>query len=233
MTEHHHEHTHEHLHEHEVNVTPSHLHIYVKAWLITFVIAGLELAGSIFSGSFALLADITHVFTDTIVGLAPVSVEVMKRRTIISKERIEATGGILISIFLIFVGYHIISEANERLMNGSMEAVSGLLMFMFSGLAALGNLYQHRLLSRISPMHRHAAHSGFHFHILTDLVKNLILPFLGLWIYLGGPQSIDAYAGYAIGWLIIMRALLLVLESIFGKHIVQHGLDRFIHWIIR
>lgn len=229
MTEYHHEHT----HGHDEHVVPSHLHIYVKAWLITFVIAGLELTGSIFSGSFALLADITHVFTDTIVGLAPVSVEVLKRKTTISRERVEAAGGILVSAFLIFIGYHIISEANERLANGTTEAVSGLLMFLFSALAALGNLYQHRLLSRISPMHRHAAHSGFHFHILTDLVKNMILPFLGLWIYFGGTRSIDTYAGYAIGWLIILRALLLILESIFGKHIVQHGLDRFMHWIIR
>lgn len=229
MTEHHHTHA----HDHEEHVTASHLHIYVKAWLTTFVIAGLELVGSVLSGSFALLADITHVFTDTIVGLAPVTVEIMKRKTTISKAHVEAAGGILVSAFLVFIGYHIIGEANERLTNGSVEAVSGLLMFMFSGLAALGNLYQHRLLSRVSPMHRHAAHSGFHFHILTDLVKNLILPFLGLWIYLGGPLSIDAYAGYAIGWLIIIRALLLIFESIFGKHAAQHGLDRFVHWIIR
>lgn len=229
MTEHHHTHA----HDHEEHVTASHLHIYVKAWLTTFVIAGLELVGSVLSGSFALLADITHVFTDTIVGLAPVTVEIMKRKTTISKAHVEAAGGILVSAFLVFIGYHIIGEANERLTNGNVEAVSGLLMFMFSGLAALGNLYQHRLLSRVSPMHRHAAHSGFHFHILTDLVKNLILPFLGLWIYLGGPLSIDAYAGYAIGWLIIIRALLLIFESIFGKHAAQHGLDRFVHWIIR
>lgn len=227
MTEHHH------THDHEEHVTASHLHIYVKAWLTTFVIAGLELVGSVLSGSFALLADITHVFTDTIVGLAPVTVEIMKRKTTISKAHVEAAGGILVSAFLVFIGYHIIGEANERLTNGNVEAVSGLLMFMFSGLAALGNLYQHRLLSRVSPMHRHAAHSGFHFHILTDLVKNLILPFLGLWIYLGGSLSIDAYAGYAIGWLIIIRALLLIFESIFGKHAAQHGLDRFVHWIIR
>lgn len=228
MTEYHHEHT----HDNEERVTASHLHIYVKAWLITFVIAGLELVGAILSGSFALLADITHVFTDTIVGLAPVSVEVMKKKTVISRERIEAAGGVLVSAFLIFIGYHIIGEANEHLAGGH-EEVSGLLMFIFSGLAALGNLYQHRLLSRVSPMHRHAAHSGFHFHILTDLVKNMILPFIGLSIYFGGGPEIDAYAGYAIGWLIILRAVLLILESLFGKHVVQHGLDRFVHWIIR
>src|SRR3989339_949734 len=99
MTEYHHEHT----HDHEERVTASHLHIYVKAWLITFVIAGLELVGAILSGSFALLADITHVFTDTIVGLAPVSVEVMKKKTVISRERIEAAGGVLVSAFLIFI----------------------------------------------------------------------------------------------------------------------------------
>jgi Co/Zn/Cd efflux system component len=77
-------------------------------------------------------------------------------------------------------------------------------------------------------MHRHSAHSGFHFHILTDLVKNLILPLLALAILLGGSPAIDAWAGYAIGWLIIVRALLLALESIFGKKVTE----RVFHYLL-
>lgn len=207
--------------------------LYLRAWGLTFVIAGFELAGSILSGSFALLADVTHVFTDTIVGLGPVSVEFFRHRLHISAERIEQAGGILVSAILLFVGFHIIGEATEHISGGEHHEVEGGLMFLFATLAALTNFAQHRLLSRVSPMHRHAAHTGFHFHILTDLVKNILLPVLAALILFGAPSTLDVWAGYVIGWLIVVRAALLALESFFGQRLVQRGLDHFLHWIVR
>ncbi|OGZ12553.1 MAG: hypothetical protein A3C93_00285 [Candidatus Lloydbacteria bacterium RIFCSPHIGHO2_02_FULL_54_17] len=207
--------------------------VYLKAWGLTFVIAGFELAGSILSGSFALLADVTHVFTDTVVGLGPVSVEFFRHRFHVSAERIEQTGGFLVSAILIFVGVHIIGEATEHISGGEHHEVEGGLMLIFAALAAATNFLQHRLLSRVSPIHRHAAHTGFHFHILTDLVKNILLPILAVLMLFGASEMLDVWAGYAIGWLIIVRAALLALESLFGKRIVQRTLDHFFHWIIR
>lgn len=206
--------------------------LYLRAWGLTFVIAGFELVGSILSGSFALLADISHVFTDTVVGLGPVSVEFFRHRLRMSAERIEQAGGILVSAVLIFVGVHILDEVAEHTGGGEHE-VEGALMFLFAALAAGTNFLQHRLLSRVSPIHRHAAHAGFHFHILTDMVKNLLLPVLALTIWFGADTALDLWAGYAIGWLVIIRASLLALESVAGKRIVQRSLDRFLHWIVR
>ncbi len=216
------EHTgHDHHHPHGEKERGAYMSIYLKAWLITFVIAGLELTGSIVSGSFALLADVSHVFTDTIIGVAPISVEFFRHRTRLTAERIEQIGGFFVAALLLFIGFHVLEEASEHLASGENRDVEGMLMFIFATLAALGNYVQHRLLSRVSPMHRHSAHSGFHFHILTDLVKNLILPILALVIFFGGSPAIDAWAGYAIGWLIIIRALVLTLESIFGKKVFE------------
>jgi Co/Zn/Cd efflux system component len=209
------------------------LGLYVKAWLLTFYIAGIELAGSVASGSFALLADVTHVFTDTIVGLGPVSVELGKRRLSIDPRLIERIGGFAVAGILLFVGAHIIEEAGARASGEHAHEVEGLLMFAFAVMAALGNYVQHRLLSRISPMHRHAAHSGFHFHVLTDLLKNLLLPILALAIHFGAPEALDAYAALGIGWLILIRAGLLGLESAVGERLVQRLLHRFVHWIVR
>lgn len=219
---------HDHHHPHGAKERGAYMSIYIKAWLITFLIAGLELAGSIVSGSFALLADVSHVFTDTIIGVAPVSVEFFRHRTKFTAERIEQIGGFLVAGILLFVGFHVLEEATEHLHGEEEHHIEGMYMFIFATLAALGNYVQHRLLSRISPMHRHSAHSGFHFHILTDLVKNLILPLLALAIYLGGSPAIDAWAGYAIGWLIILRALVLVLESMFGKK----AAERALHYVL-
>jgi cobalt-zinc-cadmium efflux system protein len=225
MTEHR---GHDHHHPHGAKERGAYMSIYLKAWLITFLIAGLELSGSILSGSFALLADVSHVFTDTIIGVAPISVEFFRHRTRLSAERIEQIGGFFVAALLLFIGLHVLEEAAEHLAGDEEHHVEGMLMFVFATLAALGNYVQHRLLSRVSPMHRHSAHSGFHFHILTDLVKNLILPLLALAILLGGSPAIDAWAGYAIGWLIIVRALLLALESIFGKKVTE----RVFHYLL-
>jgi Co/Zn/Cd efflux system component len=207
--------------------------IYLKAWLITFLIAGSELAGSILSGSFALLADVSHVFTDTIIGVAPISVEFFRHRTRLSAERIEQIGGFLVAIILAVIGMHILKEASGHLAGDEERHIEGVLMFVFATLAAFGNYIQHRLLSRVSPMHRHSAHSGFHFHILTDLVKNLILPLLALFIFMGGTPAVDVWAGYAIGWLIILRALILALESIFGKKVAERALHYLLDSVAR
>lgn len=229
------EHTHSdnHHHPHGEKEVRAYMPLYLKAWGLTFVIAGLELVGSIVSGSFALLADVTHVFTDTIVGLGPVTVEFFRHRIHISARRIEQAGGILVAAILLFVGYHIIGEATEHLRGDEHYEVEGGLMFIFAALAASVNFLQHRILSRVSPMHRHAAHAGFHFHILTDLVKNLLLPILALVIFFGGPEALDAWAAYAIGWLIIARAALLALESLLGERIVQRTIAGFFGRIIR
>lgn len=223
----------EHHHPHGDKEMRAYMPVYLKAWGLTFVIAGFELAGSILSGSFALLADVTHVFTDTVVGLGPVSVEFFRHRFQVSAQRIEQAGGLIVAAILIFVGVHIIGEAAEHLRGEEYNEVEGGLMFLFATLAAITNFLQHRLLSRVSPIHRHAAHTGFHFHILTDLVKNILLPVLALVILFGGPEAVDIWAGYVIGWLIIVRAALLALESMLGKRIVQTTLDRFLHWIVR
>lgn len=223
----------EHHHPHGDKEMRVYMPLYLRAWGLTFVIAGFELAGSVLSGSFALLADVTHVFTDTLVGLGPVSVEFFRHRFRISAQRIEQIGGVLVAVVLFSVGFHIVSEAAEHLSGGEHPEINGGLMFLFAAFAAVTNFAQHRLLSRVSPIHRHAAHSGFHFHILTDMVKNILLPVLALVILLGGPEIVDVWAGYVIGWLIVVRAMLLFLESLLGKRIVQTTLDRFFHWIVR
>lgn len=222
-----------HHHPHGEKEMRAYMPLYLRAWGLTFVIAGLEIVGSIVSGSFALLADVTHVFTDTVVGLGPVSVEFFRHRLKIPAQRIEQAGGILVSAILLVVGVNIISEAAERISEGGHHDVEGGLMFLFAALAAFTNFAQHRLLSRVSPIHRHAAHTGFHFHILTDMVKNILLPFFAVLMLFGASTTLDVWAGYVIGWLIVARATLLFFESLLGKHIVQTTLDRFLHWIVR
>lgn len=202
------------MHQHSQTDThhKEHTSIYTKAWLITFYIALIELAGSYVSGSLALLADIGHVFTDTLIGLAPLSVAFLSYRTRANPKHIQIAAGLVTSILLLLIGGHVLEEARGA-HSGDGHEVEGMWMFLFALLAAAGNFVQHRLLSRVSPAHRHVAHKGFHFHILADLTKNLLLPPLAIVIMLTGNEVLDVWAAQAIGTLVIIRAVMLAYES--------------------
>lgn len=216
----------DHDHAHPFEMPNDRIKIYTKAWALTWAVAIVELIGSSLSGSMALLADVTHVLTDTIIGLAPVSVEIAKKRkSIFSPQNIERMGGVFASIILIFVGFSVLHEAGET----HDEHINGVYMFIFALIAAGANFLQHKILSSISPMHRHSAHAGFHFHILTDFAKNLALPLVAIAIALGAPDYIDTYTAKAIGILIILRSLLLASESIYGHNFVQEFLKKLLN----
>jgi cobalt-zinc-cadmium efflux system protein len=186
--------------------------IYLHAWLLTLVIVSLELAGSATSGSLALLADVGHVIADTILAIVPLSIAHAARRGK-SGRLLNQLGGMAAALLLAFIGYHIISESGADLLEGQQHNVRGWLLFLFAGSAAGINVMQHRLLSQVSPLHRHAAHRGLHFHVLTDLMKNTALPVLGALIAVGGLSTrFDVYVSLAIGVLIVVRALVLVAE---------------------
>ncbi len=221
----------DHDHAHPLKEPEQRIKVYMKAWLLTWAVALLEILGSFLSGSVALLADVTHVITDTIIGLAPISVEIVKKKkTFLSTQNIERAGGVFASIILIIVGVSIIREASHGDDHGH---INGPIMFVFALLAAGANYLQHKILSKISPIHRHSAHAGFHFHILTDLAKNLLLPIIALAISLGASNKLDLIAAQTIGVLIIIRSLMLFAESLYGHNFVQEWIKKAINIIFK
>lgn len=189
-----------------------HIPIYTYVWLLSLGIVSLELAGSWFSGSRALLADVGHVLSDTLLALVPLTAALFMRAGV-SKKRVAFLASLAAVALLVYVGLHVGGEAWEALMGEAHHEheVNGLMLFAFSGAAAIMNVFQHRLLSRIDPEHHHGAHKGLHFHVLMDLVKNLVLPVLGLLIAFELlPDHADLWAALAIGGLLIVRAIILL-----------------------
>lgn len=227
---------HKHHRQHTREGTPPEdrrLTIYIQAFGITLLIAGTEIIGSLLSGSLALIADVTHVLTDAIVVLAPIGVELLRRKTTLDPRHVERIGGFVVAMLLAFVAVHIIGEARDILSGKHDHQVEGGFVVLFALIAALGNLFQHKILSRVSPLHRHTAHAGLHFHVLTDLVKNLLLPVMGLFILVTGSSGADGWAALLIGIIVLFRALLFGAESILGEKVTQQAMHRFIHWIVR
>lgn len=192
------------------------LRTYALVWVLSLGIVALEIIGSGESGSQALLADIGHVASDTLLALVPLSALVFMRMGV-SQKSVALVSSLVAVAFLLFIGFHVGSEALESLSGSGHHEheVNGLLLFVFSGIAALLNLLQHRLLSRVSPEHHHGAHKGLHFHVLMDLVKNIALPALGLLIMLEIlPDQADLWAALVIGGLLIIRALTLLYATL-------------------
>lgn len=226
--------THDHAHD---APTPEdlaqHQSVYVKAWALTFVIIVIQLVGALYSGSLAILADVGHVIADSFIALFPLSAVWLVRKGFDTKK-VQRIAGTLAAVFLLFIGFHVVEEALAGLSGeGHEHHVEGAWLFLFASLAAGVNYFQHRILSAVSPMHRHAAHSGYHFHVLTDMVKNILLPVLGVALVLGADDHWDLYATFAIGALIFLRASILLFEAWVGARLVQRAIHRAAHALFR
>ena len=205
------------------SITEHPLRTYAFVWVLSLGIVALEIIGSGESGSQALLADVGHVASDTLLALVPLSALVFIRYGI-SQKTVAFVSSLIAVAFLLFIGYHVGSEALESLSGGHHHEheVDGMLLFFFSGAAAILNIFQHRLLSRVSPEYHHGAHKGLHFHVLMDLVKNIALPVLGLLIAFELlPDSADVWAALIIGGLLIARALILLYTTLRGKPVIH------------
>lgn len=212
--------THHHPHDHALPMK-EHALLYGAVWALAIAVVGLELAGAWLSGSHALLADVGHVLSDTVLALVPL-LALGAMRFGINGKKVSLWASYLAVVILVWIGMHVGYEALTSLAGAEHEHhhVEGWLLFFFSSLAAGVNLIQHSLLSRIDPIHRHGAHTGLHFHVLMDLVKNLALPLLGVLIALNLlPHSADLYAAVFIGALLIIRAIVLLIETLRAKQV--------------
>lgn len=199
---------------------------YALVWLLSLFIVALEIIGSGVSGSQALLADVGHVASDTVIALVPLAALLFVRAGW-SYRHVATVSSYVAAALLLFVGWHVGSEAWAALTGAEEHAheVNGWLLLAFSLVSAGLNLLQHRFLSRIDPEHHHGAHKGLHFHVLMDLMKNIMLPLLGVGIALSIlPHEADLWTALIIGILLGIRALLLVYATVFpGKHAHHEG----------
>jgi Co/Zn/Cd efflux system component len=198
--------------------------IYVRALFLSLVIVGIELTGSIVSGSFVLQADVWHVIGDVVIASTPVAVA-YSTKSGAQMRYLLLFGGIVVSGTLGWIGYAIVAEAwQEALSPAAAHEVHGLLLSAFALLAAGVNLWQYVLLSRVHDAHRDIAHRGYHFHVAMDFLKNLALPTLGGLLALQlVPQRADSWAALAIGAWIVVRAAVLLVATVVSANAAKPG----------
>lgn len=175
---------------------------------LTLGYALIELAGGLWSGSLALLADSGHMATDSAALLFALAANIIARRPVSDRHsfglaRIEVVAAFVNAIAMLGVVAWIFYEAIERLR--SPVPVRGLGVFVIAGVGLLVNIAVAWSLSRDREnVNTRAALV----HVMGDLLGSIAAILAGLVIYFGGPLMADP--------LLSMFVAALILRSTFG-----------------
>jgi cobalt-zinc-cadmium efflux system protein len=175
---------------------------------LTLGYALVELAGGLWSGSLALLADAGHMATDSAALLFALAANIIARRPVSDRHsfglaRVEVMAAFVNALAMLAVVAWIFYEAIDRLR--TPVAVQGLGVFVIAGIGLTVNVLVAWSLSR----DRENVNTRAAFiHVIGDLLGSVAAIAAGLIIYVGGPLMVDP--------LLSMFTAALILRSTFG-----------------
>jgi len=175
---------------------------------LTLGYALIEVAGGLWSGSLALLADAGHMVTDSAALLFALAANIIARRPVSDRHsfglaRVEVIAAFVNALAMLGVVAWIFYEAIDRLR--APVPVKGLGVFTIAGVGLLINVAVAWTLSR----DRDNVNTRAAFiHVLGDLLGSVAAIAAGLIIYFGGPLVADP--------LLSMFVAALILRSTFG-----------------
>lgn len=175
---------------------------------LTLAYALIELAGGVWSGSLALLADAGHMATDSAALLFALAANIIARRPVSDRHsfglaRVEIIAAFVNALAMLGVVAWIFYEAINRI--NSPVPVKGLGVFAIAGVGLLINIAVAWALSRDREnVNTRAAL----IHVMGDLLGSVAAIAAGLIIFYGGPLMVDP--------LLSMFVAALILRSTFG-----------------
>ena len=186
-----------------------------KAFFLTAMILGAELAGGLLANSLALLSDAGHVFTDLLsLGLAWfAAVQAMRpatpRRTY-GFHRVGILAALANALTLLAVSLVITFEAIRRLQ--SPEPVNGVLMVAVATVGLITNLYVAISLHR-EPGENLNVRSAL-LHVIGDALASVAVIIGAIIIQFTGIYFVDPLLSVLIALIIVGGAWSIVLETI-------------------
>lgn len=202
-------------HHHHAQPAEDNRRPLVGALTITLSVFVLQIVGSLWTGSLALLFDSVHVLTDAAgLGMALGAVTLASRPATAQRSwgfrRAEVIAALLQAAFLLAVGAYVLVEGVRRLITPEEVAAPELIVFGAIGLA--GNLAALGLLAR----HRTASFNlrAAFLEVLNDALGSVAVIAAAVIIALTGWMRADAVVALLIGALIIPRTLTLLRETI-------------------
>ncbi|MFC5719367.1 cation diffusion facilitator family transporter [Streptomyces gamaensis] len=182
---------------------------------ITLAVLLAEVAGSVLTGSLALLADAGHMATDAVgVGMALVAIHFANRpaggRRTYGYARAEILAALANCVLLLGVGGFILYEAIGRLV--SPVAVPGAATVVFGLVGLVANLVSLTLLTRGQKESLNVR--GAFLEVLSDALGSLAVVVSALVIMITGWSRADPVASLLIGLMIVPRTLRLLREAL-------------------
>jgi cobalt-zinc-cadmium efflux system protein len=173
----------------------------------------IELAGGLWSGSLALLADAGHMATDAAALLFALAANIIARRPVSDRHsfglaRVEVVAAFVNSLAMLGVVAWIFFEAFERI--GTPVQVRGGAVFAIASVGLLINIAVAWTLSRDREnVNTRAAL----IHVMGDLLGSVAAITAGIVIWLGGPLLVDPLLSMLVGGLILRSTVGVLRET--------------------
>ena len=184
---------------------------------ITAVVMVVQIAGSILSGSLALLADAAHMFTDAAaLVIALIASSVAERpaddRRTFGYQRAEVFGALVNGVILIVLAVWVAVEGVERLLQPAGVEVEGGLMLAVAVVGLVANAAAMWLLSAAQRTSINVR--GAYIEVIGDLFGSAAVIVAAIVVLTTGWTQADAIASLLIAAMIVPRAIGLLREVV-------------------
>lgn len=191
------------MHVHKVDNFKSSRNLLISIFLNAVIVSG-ELIGGILSNSLALISDALHNFSDLlslILSYAAAKMKFWKATPVKSfgYRRAEIIVAFINSTALIVIGFYIIYEAVERIINP--EPVKGFWLIVIAGISFLANGISTLLLKQNA--HEDLNTKTAYLHLFYDTINSLVVVIAGILIYYFNWIILDPVFSIIIGLFII------------------------------
>ncbi len=183
--------------------------------MLNLVITALEVAGSILSGSIALLSDALHNLSDTFATFIAYMAILIGKKEASSKrtfgyKRIEILAALLNAVILLIISAYLIKEAYERLR--APQEVNPMIMMVVAMIGLLANLYGVVILKKDA--HKSLNVKAAYVHLVGDAFSSVLVVIGGLLIQFRNMSWIDPVITVLISIYIIREAFVILKESL-------------------
>ena len=194
--------------------------VFITALVVTLAYAAVEFAGSLWTGSLALMSDAGHMLSDALaLGLAAFAARLARRpashRHSYGWARAEVIGATLNSLLMLAIIVALVVEAVTRLLNPRPVEGLGMTVIALVGLAV--NALVIWIMSR-GEMTLNARAALL--HVIGDLVSSFAALVAGTVIYFTGWLPIDPILSLVIAGLILISTAKLLRDTL---HVLMEG----------
>ncbi|MEK9940638.1 MAG: cation diffusion facilitator family transporter, partial [Methylotenera sp.] len=191
---------------------------YMIPFLLIFIFAVVEVVGSWYTGSLALLSDAGHMFTDvTALGLAWMA-NTLSRKQHVARHKsgvsyVEIGVSVINALTMLLVIAYVVYEAIHRFQNP--HQVRGLGLMVIATLGLIVNLIVAKQLHHQAEHHGESLNNRAAFlHVIGDLLGSLAAVAAGVVIYFTGWMMIDPILSLLISILLLVFTLNLIRDIV-------------------